>query len=183
MPRGQKAACLQKLPAQLAHFAGEGMNIAALEQGQLMNIVDLFKPFRVSLRVSAGLFILRLVAGLAFIFHGYGKITNPFGWMPPESGVPGILQALAALSEFGGGLAWMLGLLTPLASFGLACTMAVAVWTHAVVLGDPFVPKGPGGSYELASIYLCVAILLLLCGPGRFSLDRAVFGRKTSDRS
>lgn len=148
-----------------------------------MNIVDLFKPFRVSLRVSAGLFILRLVAGLAFIFHGYGKITNPFGWMPPESGVPGILQALAALSEFGGGLAWMLGLLTPLASFGLACTMAVAVWTQAVVLGNPFVPKGPGSSYELASIYLCVAILLLLCGPGRFSLDRAVFGRKTSDRS
>jgi hypothetical protein len=70
MPRGQKAACLQKLPAQLAHFAGEGMNIAALEQGQPMNIVDLFKPLRVSLRVSAGLLILRLVAGLAFISHG-----------------------------------------------------------------------------------------------------------------
>ena len=149
-----------------------------------MNISDLFKPLRVSLRVSIGLLILRLVAGMAFIFHGYGKITKPFGWMPADAGVPGILQALAALSEFGGGLAWMLGLLTPLASFGLACTMAVAVWTHAVVMGDPFVAKGPGaGSYEFAAIYLCVAILLLLGGPGRFSLDRAVFGKKTADRA
>jgi hypothetical protein len=22
-----------------------------------------------------------LLAGLAFMFHGYGKIQNPFGWM------------------------------------------------------------------------------------------------------
>jgi putative oxidoreductase len=149
-----------------------------------MNISDLFKPLRVSLRVSISLLILRLVAGLAFIFHGYGKITKPFSWMPADAGVPSVLQALAAVSEFGGGLAWMLGLLTPLASVGLACTMAVAVWMHAVVMGDPFVAKGAGaGSYELAAIYLCVAILLLLSGPGRFSLDRAVFGKKTSDRA
>lgn len=148
-----------------------------------MNIIDFFKPLRVSLRVSLGLLILRLVAGLAFIFHGYGKITKPFSWMPADAGVPAFLQALAALSEFGGGLAWMLGLLTPLASLGIACTMAVAVWMQAVVLGNPFVPEGPGASYELASIYLCVAILVLLSGPGRFSLDRAVFGKKTIDRS
>ena len=85
-----------------------------------MNIFELFKPLRLSPRVSAGLLILRLVAGLAFVFHGYGKITKPFAWMPPEATVPSILQGLAALSEFGGGLAWILGLLTPLASFGLA---------------------------------------------------------------
>ena len=138
-----------------------------------MKIFEVFKPLRLSPRVSLGLLILRLVAGLAFIFHGYGKITKPFGWMPPEAGVPSILQGLAAASEFGGGLAWILGLLTPLASFGLACTMAV---------GDPFVPSGPGGSYELASIYLGIAILLLLSGPGRFSMDRVVFGKKTADR-
>jgi putative oxidoreductase len=60
--------------------------------------------------------------------------------------------------------------------------MAVAVWMHAVVRGDPFVPSGPGGSYELASIYFCIAILLLLAGPGRFSLDRVVFGKRLADR-
>jgi putative oxidoreductase len=147
-----------------------------------MKIFEPFKPLRLSPRVSVGLLVLRLVAGLAFIFHGYGKITNPFAWLPPEAGVPSIVQGLAALSEFGGGLAWILGLLTPLASFGLACAMAVAVWMHAIVRGDPFVPSGAGGSYELASIYFCIAVLLLLAGPGRFSLDRVVFGKRTVDR-
>ena len=149
---------------------------------KIINLFEFLKPLRLSPRVSVGLLILRLVAGLAFIFHGYGKITNPFAWMPPEAGVPAVLQGLAALSEFGGGLAWILGFLTPFASVGLACTMAVAVWMHAVVRGDPFVPSGPDGSYELASIYLCIALLLLLSGPGRFSLDRLVFGKRFADR-
>lgn len=142
---------------------------------------NLFQPPALSTRVSTGLLLLRLLAGLAFMFHGYGKIQNPFGWMGPNANIPGFLQALAALSEFGGGLAWMLGLLTPLASFGLACTMTVAAYTHAFVFHDPFVAPGPGkGSYELASVYFCVALLLLFAGPGRFSLDRAIFGEKRS---
>lgn len=138
----------------------------------------LTKPLCLSARVSAGLLIVRLVAGLAFMHHGFGKIQHPFGWMGPDAAIPGVFQALAAVSEFGGGLAWILGLLTPLASFGLACTMTVAVWTHAVVMRDPFVPQGPGSSYEPAAVYLCVAVLFLLAGPGRFSIDRIVFGEK-----
>ncbi|MGH7792171.1 MAG: hypothetical protein ACREOB_07620 [Thermodesulfobacteriota bacterium] len=66
----------------------------------------------------------------------------------------------------------------PLASLGLVCTTTVAVWMHAVVLHDPFVSKTGSGSYEFASVYLCVAVLLLLVGPGRFSVDRIVFGEK-----
>src|SRR5688572_17606508 len=144
-------------------------------------MINLFRPTALSARVSTGLLILRLVAGLAFMFHGWGKIQNPTGWMPPNSNIPGIFQALAAVSEFGGGLAWILGVLTPLASFGLACTMAVAAYMHAFIFKDPFVAAGPGkGSYELAAVYLCVAILLVLAGPGRFSLDQLLFREKAS---
>lgn len=139
-------------------------------------MIQLFKPLKLSARVSAGLLILRLTVGLAFMCHGYGKIRNPLGWMGPDAGFPGVFQALAAVSEFGGGLAWVLGLLTPLASCGLACTMSVAVWIHAVVLHDPFVAQTGGRSYEPALVYLCVAVLLLLAGPGHFSVDRVVFG-------
>lgn len=144
-------------------------------------MIQLLKPIRLSARVSAGLLAIRLVAGLAFMYHGSGKIRDPFGWMGPDAAFPGALQALAALSEFGGGLAWMLGLLTPLASLGLACTMAVATGLHAAVIGDPFVSQSGGGSYEPALGYLAVAVLILLAGPGRFSLDRIIFGEKAPD--
>lgn len=144
----------------------------------MKRLMGLLRPRRLSTPASAGLLALRLVAGLAFVLHGYGKIQNPFGWMGPDASIPGVFQALAAVSEFGGGLAWMAGLLTPPASFGLACTMTVAVYMHAVVMHDPFVAAGPGGSYEPAAIYLCVAILLLLAGPGRLSADRFIFGEE-----
>ena len=145
-------------------------------------MAGLFKPIRLSVGVSVGLLLLRLVVGLAFMFHGYGKIQNPLGWMGPEAKMPGVLQALAAISEFGGGLAWMLGALTPLASFGMACTMTVAVWMSATVFHFPFVSQKAGGSCELASVYLCIAVLLLLAGPGRFSLDRILFGERAPTR-
>ncbi|MEJ2582707.1 MAG: DoxX family protein [Acidobacteriota bacterium] len=123
------------------------------------------------------LLLLRFVAGLAFMLHGWGKIQNPFGWMGPEAFAPGFLQALAALSEFGGGLAWIIGVITPLASLGIACTMAVAVYMHAIMRGDPFVSVG-GSAYELAALYFCISVLLVATGPGRFSLDRLIFGAR-----
>ena len=145
-----------------------------------MKALSLFRIPPLAARASAGLLLVRLVVGLAFMLHGYGKIQHPFTWMGPDSTMPAILQGLAALSEFGGGLAWMLGLLTPVASVGIACTMAVAAWTHAVVLKDPFVPQGPGGSYELAAVFFCLAVLFLAAGPGRISLDRVIFGERAA---
>ena len=130
-------------------------------------------------RSGVALLVLRAVAGLAFVFHGWPKIQQPFTWMGTEATVPGIFQALAAVAEFGGGIAWIAGVLTPLFSLGIFCTMAVATHIHAVIKGDPFV--GREGSYELALIYLCVALLFLLIGPGRFSVDALLFGRKTEE--
>ena len=119
------------------------------------------------------LLLIRVVGGLAFMLHGWSKIQNPFGWMGPDAFAPGFLQALAALSEFGGGLAWILGLLTPLASLGIASTMTVAFWLHAVLRGDPFVAKGGGASYELAAGLPVRRSAAARPRPGRLSLDRA----------
>ncbi len=112
------------------------------------------------------------------MFHGYGKIQNPLAWMGPDSAVPGFLQFLGAFSEFGGGLALIIGLLTPLASLGIAITMIVAAGLHAIVLGDPFVSSKGGGSYELSTVYLVIAILFIVTGPGKYSLDRKIFGKR-----
>lgn len=125
---------------------------------------------------AIGLLLVRLVMGSAMMFHGWDKIQAPFSWMGPGAPVPGFLQALAALSEFGGGAALVLGFLVPLASLGLTCTMAFATFLVHMKAGHPFVGKG-GPSYELAAVYLVLSLLFLLLGPGRLSLDAAVFGR------
>jgi putative oxidoreductase len=157
----------------------------------------LYPPF-VGGRIGAGLLLLRVVAGFALFAHGAQKMANsPFGWMGPDSWAPPFLQFLAAFSECFGGLALVVGLLTPLAAFGIAATMAVATFVVHVAGGDPFVRLrggdeatslvglpvafvqvgGQGGSYELAAMFLATALVLLLAGPGTLSLDARLFGR------
>jgi putative oxidoreductase len=139
-----------------------------------MNIKTCFQPKPVATSVSLALLILRIIVGIAFVYHGWGKIQNPFAWMP-NSAIPGIFQFLAALSEFGGGIALILGFVTPVASLGLACTMLVATYFHAVLRGDPFVNMTGGGSFEPALVYVAISLVLLAIGPGQFSLDSLIF--------
>jgi putative oxidoreductase len=128
-------------------------------------------------RAAWGLLVVRVVFGLGIAQHGWGKIQHPFDWMGPDAPIPAFLQALAALSEFGGGIALILGLLTPLALLGLAITMIVAITTVHLKAGDPFVARGGGRSYESAALYLAVSLLTLIAGPGKLSLDAKLFGR------
>jgi len=122
---------------------------------------------------AVGLLFLRLIMGAAFVLHGFDKIQHPFDWMGDK--VPGALQALAAFSEFGGGIALILGLLTPLAALGLMCTMFVGALKHIAVDKYPFVAKGD--SWEAAGVYFVLALMLVLTGPGKLSLDALLFGR------
>ena len=164
----------------------------------MSGLINLLYPPFVGGRIAVGLLLLRAVAGFALFFHGLQKMAGaPFGWMGPDAWAPPFLQFLAAFSECFGGLALVVGLLTPLAALGIAATMAVATFVVHMADGDPFVRlRGPdeaeplvglpmalvrlggqGGSYELAAIFLVSAITLLLTGPGRFSLDAWLFGQ------
>jgi putative oxidoreductase len=144
-------------------------------------MIDMRRTFAIRelpVGVDLALLLIRLLAGYAFVLHGWGKIQNPLNWMGQGSSIPGIFQALAAVSEFGGGFALITGFLTRLGALGIGCTMAVAVYMHRFVMGDPFMNLSGGRSYEPASVYLVIALLLLIAGPGRFSLDRIIFGLK-----
>lgn len=127
-------------------------------------------------RAAYGLLVIRVVFGGALALHGLQKLGNPTGWMGPEAPVPAALQFLAFLSEFGGGLALLFGLLTPLAALGVFFTMLVATFmAHGA---HPWVAAPGQPSKESALGYLAFALLLLLSGPGRLSLDALLFGRK-----
>lgn len=143
-----------------------------------MNLKRVFASAQHSQWGDAALLLVRVVVGLAMILHGWSKIQHPFGWMGADSTMPAVLQSLAAVSEFGGGMALISGLLVPLASFGIACTMAVAFYTMAFKMSAPFVAASRGPSSELPAVYFCIAVLLIALGPGRYSLDRLFFGRK-----
>jgi putative oxidoreductase len=121
---------------------------------------------------------MRLVVGCAFAMHGWHKIRDPAGITGclHDAQIPGYLQAAAACAEFGGGIAWMLGFLTPIACLLIIVTMVTALTTVHLPKGDPFVSAG-GPSYELPLTYLVIGLTLLLIGPGTFSLDAIIFGR------
>ena len=139
-----------------------------------------FQPTFQTNFASVSLLVLRVIAGVAFILHGWGKIQTPFAWLPEGApiSIPGFLQFLAAVSEFGGGICWILGLFMPLASLGMLITMIVATLVHMLVFKDPFVNPAIGSSYEPALMYVGVSLALLGVGPGNYSLDRFIFGLK-----
>jgi putative oxidoreductase len=125
-------------------------------------------------RLDLGLLLLRVVAGLALaLAHGIDKLppTDRFVAGVVEMGFPApVLFAWAAgIAEFAGGLLLALGLFTRPAAFLIAVTMAVATFVRQA--GDPFTER------EAAVLHGSIALLYLVAGPGRLSLD-AMFGRR-----
>lgn len=128
-----------------------------------------------------GLLLLRIVLFSVLIFYGSQKMLGVFGGegiagtlttFQRQNGFPQWLTMLAIVSEFCGSVAILFGLLTRLAAFGIACTMATAAYEN----------------YQRANIYkdahlplalLGMALALIFTGAGQFSLDWAVArGRK-----
>jgi putative oxidoreductase len=126
------------------------------------------------LSLDAALFALRLgVGSMMALSHGLKKVTglDPFIDSVARHGLPfpGLLAPAAALSEFVGGLLLALGLFTrSAASFVLITMLVAAFWVHRA---DPFAKK------EMALLYACTMIALLLAGPGKWSLDAKWFRR------
>ena len=129
-------------------------------------------------RQSMALLLVRVAFGAMMATHGLGKIKNPLHWMDKAARpAPAILQAAAAVSEFCGGIAIAVGLLTPVAAAGIIATMGVAIYTHKAK-GDSLLPSPGKGTYELALLYLVSMVTLVVAGPGKYSIDAFLFGRR-----
>jgi putative oxidoreductase len=121
-----------------------------------------------SARASLGLLILRLAFGLFMVIgHGWGKLIN-FGDKVKTFSDPLGIGSTASLSgavftEVVCALMLTIGLFSRFSAAALAFTMAVAAF---IVHGaDPF------GRKEMALLYLAAYVVLLITGPGKYSLD------------
>ncbi len=82
----------------------------------------------------------------------------------------------AAITEFAGGLLVALGLLCRFGALGLAVAMGVAAFLVHRGAWD-----ARSGGMEFPAILMCAALALVFTGPGRFSIDGMLFGRKKTE--
>jgi putative oxidoreductase len=125
---------------------------------------------------------LRVVMGLAFMVHGYPKITDlalTAQNFSQRGFVPGVFWGpLVAIVEFVGGACLVVGLLTRYWSLALAIEMVVTTLRVKLPRHVPFVATGGQGTgYELDLIYLAGAVTLVILGSGSFSVDRTILKR------
>jgi uncharacterized membrane protein YphA (DoxX/SURF4 family) len=114
---------------------------------------------------GAGLLVLRIAVGVAAIGQGYACVAG--------AGTPAIPSVAAGLLAITTGALLAIGFLTP-------CAGALVVLGCAA-LAQPWVPvltseASPGG---WAALFVgAVAAALVPLGPGAFSLDARLFGRR-----
>jgi putative oxidoreductase len=125
-----------------------------------------------------GIFLLRLVLGLAMLIHGYPRVipTGSFhihnassaldhsAHLAAALGLPSWFGTASALTEFVGGLLLILGLLTRFAAFLVTLDMLIFLIVSDIHHGYA------SSEYHLA--LAAIAFLLLLTGSGKAALDR-----------
>ena len=141
--------------------------------------------FRKLIATSSTWFALpiRLGLGAVMIAHGAQKVlgsfsgpgfnafiggNTPFGFMRPTW----LWLAAAALSELVGGILLVLGFLTRVGAFFIACTMLTAV--AGVHWSGGFFASNRGYEYPLT--LLAMAIALVISGGGQASIDKGLSG-------
>jgi putative oxidoreductase len=109
-----------------------------------------------------GLLLLRLLTGVALIYFGIANLRE----------IPPLATAVLQIVGIGAGILLLVGLWTPVAG---ALAAIVKVWTACLRYfshsGDPWIP-----------IMLAVlGAVLAMVGPGAWSIDARLFGRKRID--
>jgi putative oxidoreductase len=136
--------------------------------------------------LDIALLILRVFIGVCFVVHGLGKlgIVGPggpnamegfAGWLRSLGmPMPHLQARLAMLSEIAGGLLITFGLGMRFGAVICLFTMLVAATIGHRGGGYLITNQPPGNEYAIN--LAVVMVVLLLTGPGAYSLDQVFFG-------
>lgn len=115
-----------------------------------------------------GLALLRIVPSIFLLTHGYPKLLNLINGNTEFANPFGIGQAptlfLAVIGEFICPLLLIIGFKTRWAAIPSAITMLVAAFM--IHSADPF------GVKEKALLFLVIFVVIMLLGPGKYSVDK-----------
>jgi putative oxidoreductase len=129
--------------------------------------------------IDLGLLWLRVLFGLALMYHGWLKVIGGIDKFAVSSveplgfPVPMVFAVLATGAELVGGFFLILGLWTRIAALVVVADLSVAAFGAAATA--PVIEPGKAFTKELPLLYVAIAVALVMMGPGRFSVDS---GRK-----
>lgn len=134
--------------------------------------------------------IARLTLGTVMFPHGAQKVLGWFGgygfsgtmnFFTGQMHIPALFAFLAIAAEFAGSLGLITGFLSRIAAFGIAVNMVVAVVTvhgaNGFFMNWFGNQKGEGFEYHLLALGL--ALIVMITGAGKASVDRAITNRST----
>jgi putative oxidoreductase len=131
----------------------------------LMNFLDSQK--------ANGYLVLRIVAAVVLIWHGYGKlfgfgISGVAGFFGDTLGlpIPMVLAVLVTLLEFFGGIAILLGICTRLLGIWMIVQFGlIVIWIKPAIMGVGFAAMDKTG-FELDLLLFGIGVLLATNGAG-----------------
>jgi putative oxidoreductase len=128
---------------------------------------------------SIGLTVLRVVLGVVFIAHGAQKLTQGLpavagGFASMGIPFPEVAAPVVVALELVGGALLVLGVATRVVSILVAMDMVVAGLVAHLSAGF-FAQQG---GFEYVLVLAAGSLAVALTGPGRFSLDALVAGRR-----
>jgi putative oxidoreductase len=140
---------------------------------------------------DTGALVARLMLAIVFIPHGSQKLLGLFGGHGfaatmhyfTSTGMPAVLAFLVIMAESLGSVALLLGFFGRFMAFSIGLVMLGAIFM--VHLPNGFfmnwfgMQKGEGFEYHLLAIGL--ALVVMIKGSGKYSLDRLIHGFLNKD--